>query len=97
MSNYRYFIIQTYKNLGEPSNKAVRARALPNQGVAIDRKVSCSGGMRLSHPAGTYFKVRCKVTDRQGGTPYLYRHHTWDYEVVSHELAEAFIKDKANE
>lgn len=92
MSDYRYFIIQTYENLGEPSNKKVRARALPGQGVATDRKVECSEGMRLSNPVGTYFKVECKVTDREGGVPFLYRHYSWPYEVVSEAEAKSFIR-----
>ncbi len=92
MSNYRDFIIQTYENHGEPSNKRVRAKAVHGQGVATDRKVACSEGMRLSHPVGTFFKVECKVTDREGGTPFLYRHHSWPYEVVSPTDAKAFIE-----
>lgn len=61
--------------MGEPSSKRVRAKALPNQGVATDRKAECSEGMRISHPIGSYFKVECKVTNRDGGTPFLYRHY----------------------
>lgn len=93
MSNYRYFIIQTYENPGEPSNKKVRARALLGQGVATDRKVECSEDMRLSHPIGSYFKVECKVTNKEGGTPFLYRHYSWSYELVSKDEAEKFIKE----
>jgi len=96
MSHYRDYIIQTYENLGEPSNKRVRARPLPGQGVSTDRKVECSEGMRLSHPIGTYFKVRCKVTDREG-TPFLYRHYTWSYEVITPEQAEKFIEEHFSE
>lgn len=92
MSNYRYFIIQTYENAGEPSKKRVRAKAVPGQGVATERKVECSEDMRLSHPIGTYFKVECKVTDREGGTPFLYRHHSWPYEVVTEKEAKEFIR-----
>ena len=97
MSQYRYFIIQTYENYGEPSSKKVRARVLPGQGVATDRKVECSEGMRLSHPVGSYFKVRCKVTNREGGTPFLYRHYNWAYELVSQEQAERFINEQSYE
>lgn len=91
MSKYGYFIIQTYENKGEPSNKKVRAHALRGQGVATDRKVECSEGMRLSHPVGTFFKVKCKITDREGGAPFLYRHYNWPYEVVTEAQAATFI------
>lgn len=92
MTNYKYFIVQTYKNLGEPSSKKVRVRAIPGQGVATDRNVECSEGMRLAHPVGSHFKVKCKVTDREGGKPFLYRHFKWDYELVSAEEAQKFIQ-----
>lgn len=93
MAHYNYFIIQTYENLGEASSKKIRARALPGQGVATDRKVECSEEMRLSYPIGTYFKVRCKITDREGGTPFLYRHYNWAYKVVSRDEAERHIQE----
>mgnify|MGYP003669920741 CR=1 FL=1 len=92
MSSYRHFIIQTYENYGEPSNKRIRARALPGQGVATDRKVECSEEMRLSHPVGSCFKVECKITNRDGGTPFLYRHHSWPYELLTQEESEDFIQ-----
>jgi hypothetical protein len=46
--------------------------------------------MRERHTVGTLFKVDCKVTDREG-TPFLYRHYPWPYEVVTREVAEEFI------
>lgn len=92
MKEYKIFIIQTYLNVGEPSNKRVRARPLPGQGVSTSRKVECSEGMREAHPVGTYFKVKCTVIDREG-TVFLYRHYKWPYEVISREDAEVFIKN----
>ena len=91
MSYYRSFIIQTYENRGEPSNKKIRAHPLPEQGVSEALNVECSSGMRESNPAGTLFKVECKVIDRQG-VPFLYRHYSWPYEVVTEKEAKAFIR-----
>lgn len=90
MSHYRYFIIQTYENRGEPSNKKVRARVIPGQGVSSSLNVECSAEMRETYPPGTLFKVDCKVTDREG-TEFLYRHFSWPYEVVTPEQAMQFI------
>jgi hypothetical protein len=95
MSHYRYFIIQTYVNRGEPSSKPIRAHPLPGQGVSEALNVECSDGMRQSHSPGTLFKVDCKVTDREG-TPFLYRHYTWPYEVVSAADAAEFIANEFN-
>ena len=86
----RYFIIETYKNRGEPSNKKIRAHPLPGQDVSTLLNVECSAGMRDSHAPRTLFKVRCKVTHR-AGAPFLYRHYRWPYEVVTRAEAEEFI------
>jgi hypothetical protein len=90
MSHYRYFIIQTYENRGEPSAQKIRAHPLPGQGVSVALNVECSVPMRESHPPGTLFKVDCKVIDREG-RPFLYRHFSWPYEVVTPEQAPDFI------
>ncbi len=90
MAHYRYFIIKTYENRGEPSNKKIRAHPLPGQGVSTALNVECSASMRKRHSPGTLFKVDCKVTDREG-TPFLYRHYSWPYEVVTQQAAEEFI------
>ena len=46
-------------------------------------KVECSKAMRYSHPVGTKFKITAKLTDRLGGTKFLYTNHNWKYEVIS--------------
>lgn len=91
MIHYRYFIIETYENRGEPSNKKVRARPLPGQGVSLQLNVECSVAMREAYPVGTLFKVDCKVTDREG-TSFLYRHFSWPYEVTTPEQAKQYIE-----
>lgn len=91
MSHYRYFIIGTYENRGEPSSKKVRAHPLPGQGVSAQLNVECSVAMREAYPPGTLFKVDCKVTDREE-TSFLYRHFSWPYEVVTREQAKDFIE-----
>lgn len=91
MSHYRYFVIETYENRGEPSSKKIRARPLSGQGVSPSLNVECSVAMREAYPPGTLFKVDCKVTDREG-TSFLYRHFMWPYEVVTQEQARQFIE-----
>ena len=49
--------------------------------------------MRTSHPAGTVFRITGKLTDREGGTPFLYTSYRWAYTVVSRETAEAEIAE----
>ena len=93
MAYLRNFIIVTYENKEEPSNKKVRAHPLPDQGVSTSLNVECSAAMRESHLLGTLFKVECKVINREG-TDILYRHYAWPYEVVTLQDATKFIKNE---
>lgn len=92
MSYYRNFIIETYENAGEPSKNKIRARPLMGQGVSENLNVACSVAMREAYPAGTLFKVECKVTDREG-SPFLYRHYSWAYELINTAQAKQHIED----
>jgi hypothetical protein len=83
MSDYRYVVIETYRSTGEGSSKKMRARPLPGQGLSAEMKVECSSKMRDAHPAGTLFLIQAKVTDREGGTPFLYTSHQWSYKIIS--------------
>ncbi len=38
-----------------------------------------------SHPVGTKFRLKVKLTDRKGGGEYLYNSYKWKYDVVSNE------------
>lgn len=76
---------------GEPAAELVRARPLLGQGLSTDMKVECSSKMREMYPSGTKFKIQAKVTDKEGGTPFLYSHYNWPYQVFSDEEAEEFI------
>jgi hypothetical protein len=94
MTDYREIVIETYRNPGEPSRKKIRARPLPGQGLPVDLKVECSSSMRERHAVGTRFIVCCKLTDREGGTPFLYTSYQWPYRVLSDIAAEEFIRKR---
>jgi hypothetical protein len=38
--------------------------------------------MRRKYPVGTRFRIYAKLTDKEGGNPFLHTHHNWDYEVL---------------
>lgn len=92
MSDYRSVVIETYKAVGEPSGKKIRARPLAGQGLPTDMHVECSSSMRKSHPVGTKFLIKAKVTNREDGPPFLYTSWRWRYEVLSDEQATAYLK-----
>lgn len=89
---YREVVIETYRAGGEPSRHSVRARPVGGQGFDATMKVECSSSMRTGYPVGTKFKVRAKITDREGSRPFLYTSYRWPYEVLSDQEAHDFIR-----
>jgi hypothetical protein len=89
---YHIYIVQTYRHTGGGSSKSIRARPAEGQGLDASMKVECSSTMRNSHPVGTYFRIRAKVTDREGGPAFLYTNFNWKYSVVTQDEAKSFIK-----
>ena len=87
MGLYRTVAVETYRNPGEPSSAAVRVRPLLGQGLATDSKVEFSKKLRMKHALGTVFLVRVQVTEKEGGTPFLYTSWQWPVEIIDREEA----------
>jgi hypothetical protein len=94
MSEYKYYAVETFRNPSEQSSASVRVRPLPGQGLPTDMRVECSRKMRKSHALRTIFKIQAKITDREGGTTFLYSSHNWPYTVITFKESEEFIKNK---
>lgn len=63
----------------------VHIRPLAGGKYSPDLHVECSKGLSDTkrHPIGTTFRIKAKLTDREGGGEFLYSYWGWDYEVVS--------------
>lgn len=74
---------------------AVRIRPIPGQAFAPSLAVQCA--RRLSdtslYPLGTKFLLFAKLTDRLGGTPFLYAYHGDPDVVLSPRQAKAFLAE----
>lgn len=81
-SDYSLVIVQTYSALKAGKASRVRVRPVAGQGYDTDMDVECARAMRKKHPVGTKFKIWAKLTDREGGKPFLYSYHGWEYEVL---------------
>lgn len=81
-SSYHKVIVETYN--ATQSSKAARVRVRPVAGQMFPESwdVECSKAMRKNHPVGTKFEIRARETNREGGKPYLYSHHSWPYRIV---------------
>lgn len=85
MSEYREVIIETYLNTEGGSSKKIRARPIAGQGLDTNMNVECSSKMRKNYPVGTRFRLKAKLTEREGGNPFLYAHFNSPYEVLKNE------------
>jgi hypothetical protein len=56
----------------------------PMPGQAVPQALRVEGRKELSrdYPVGTRFRVKVKLTDREGERPYLYTSWQWPIEVV---------------
>lgn len=62
---------------------AVHVRPCPDQGFPTYLHVECSKTLTRDYPIGTVFRIRAKLTDREGGGEFLYSYHGWQVEVVA--------------
>lgn len=96
MAHYMQVVIQTYAAKGERSPREIRARPLPGQGLDPNMNVECSEAMRNRYPPGSLLLVKAKVTDREGGAPFLYSHYGWAYRLLTKEEANKIVSPKAS-
>ena len=85
-SQYHYVIVETFR----PASTAglhgpVHVRPAKNQRFPQSLMVECSKEIvdTTRYPVGTKFRLKAKLTDREGGGEYLYSSYKWPYEVVT--------------
>lgn len=76
----------------DPRTGAVRIKPMAGQAFAPSLAVQCAQGLRR-YPAGTCFLVSAKLTDRLGGTPYLYVYHGDPVQVMTPAQARKFLAE----
>ena len=94
MSGYQTYLVETFRNPGEPTDAKIRVRPLARQGVSTSLRVECNRNMRKRNPVGTIFRITAKLTSREGGTPFLYSHYSSNYDVLNRGDVVALIKRK---
>ncbi|MES2899979.1 MAG: hypothetical protein V4723_09635 [Pseudomonadota bacterium] len=87
---YREVAVESVAN---PRTGALRIRPVPGQAFAPSLKVQCSRRMAdpALYPAGTRFLIQAKLTDRLGGTPFLYAFHGDPVVVLTAGQAKKFL------
>ena len=72
---------------------AVHIRPIPGQAYSPALSVQCSRRLVDLYPVGTKFLLSAKLTDRLGGTPFLYAYHGDADVVLSPGEAKAFLAE----
>lgn len=87
---YRQVAVQSVARAGR-----VEIHPVPGQAFSPELAVQCS--RRLSdtglYPLGTCFLLSAKLTDRLGGTPFLYAYHGDAVEVLSPGATKSFLAE----
>jgi hypothetical protein len=60
----------------------VHIRPCASQDYPANMHVECSKSLSKNYPVGTRFRIRAKLTDRQGEGDFLYSYFGWKYEVL---------------
>jgi hypothetical protein len=81
--HYSSVVVESYL----PTNTSgrhgpVHIRPLPGQGFDTGLHVECSKSLSYDYPVGTRFRLKVKLTDREGGGEFLYSHFRWPFEVL---------------
>ena len=67
-------------------NGSVRICPIPGQHpFKPNMFVECSNSMREDYPVGTKFRIKAKITNKEGGTPFIYSHYSWHFDVINEE------------
>lgn len=88
---YKEYLVETFLASSEQSEKKIRVRPVAGQGLPVSMRVECSSSMRRSHPIGTKFLIMGKVTDKEGGSKFIYSSFKWKYRVVTDAEAASFL------
>ncbi|QOY93202.1 hypothetical protein IM543_16735 [Massilia sp. UMI-21] len=90
---YREVAVESFL---DPRSGQPRIRPVSGQAYATSLRVQCA--RRLCdperYPVGTRFLIRAKLTDRQGGEPYLYAWHGDPVAVLSKAALKRFVEER---
>lgn len=88
---YFDLLVETFDS-GQVSGRHGTKHVRPISGQGYDSLVvSCNREMRDLFPIGTLFKIRAKLSNKEGGAEYLKSPHSWGYSVVTKAEARRFL------
>lgn len=83
-SNYEYIVAESFTPRNTNGRHGlVHIRPAKDQPYSQTLFVECSKDLSEKYPVGTQFRIKVKLTDKEGGGRYLYSYHGWRHEVVT--------------
>jgi hypothetical protein len=82
-NDYFYIIVESFlpkKTSG--LHGLIHIRPAPNQIYPQNLFVECSKDLVNNYPVGTRFRIKVKLTNKEGGRDFLYSYHGWSHEVI---------------
>ena len=95
-SAYRQVLVESFIPPNSTGRRApVQIRPVQGQAYSSTLAVQCASRLTDTRrfPVGTKFLLLAKMTDRLGGTPFLYAYHGDPDVVVTNQQAKAFINE----
>ncbi len=84
ISEYREIIVESFKTL-ETSGRhgQIHIRPIKDQYPFLQNMfVECAKKLIKDFSLGTRFKITAKITNRLGGTQFIYSHYKWPFSVL---------------
>jgi hypothetical protein len=83
------------ESVADPRSGRLIIKPVAGQAYATAMRVQCSRRLTdpAAYPAGTRFLIRAKLTDRAGGTPFLYAWHGDPVKVLDQREAASFLDE----
>ena len=81
--SYKKVIVESFKISGSGLHGDVHIRPITGQGYDRGIRVECSKKLSKDYPVGTRFKIKAKLTDKDGGSEFLYSYFGWKFEVLT--------------
>lgn len=82
--SYQYVIVESFDSDDTSGRHGpIHVRPIAGQGeFKPNMYVRCLKRLSTDYPVGTKFRIKAKITDRGGGTPFIHSPYSWRYEVI---------------
>ena len=75
---YRHVVVESYRH----KSGGIHIRTIARQPYPQRLRVLGSPALGRDYPLGTRFRIKVKLTDREGRNDYLYTSWQWTFEVL---------------